>query len=143
LVVFEPALGLSTDVFPCEDSHAQERSLCKAVLETVQAGDVWIQDRHFWIRGFLCSLDTRGAFFIARQPQSLPYEIVTPWREAGRVVTGHVAEHRVRVYDAEGQAESVSDLLIPHQIALPKASRWMQRPRPRSCLVVVVATQSV
>jgi hypothetical protein len=27
LVVYEPAQGLVTDVFPCEDGHAQERSL--------------------------------------------------------------------------------------------------------------------
>jgi hypothetical protein len=27
LVVFEPASGLAVDVFPCEDAHAQERSL--------------------------------------------------------------------------------------------------------------------
>ncbi len=26
LVVLEPALGLATDIFPCEDGHAQERS---------------------------------------------------------------------------------------------------------------------
>jgi hypothetical protein len=27
LVVYEPALGVVTDVFPCENGHAQERSL--------------------------------------------------------------------------------------------------------------------
>jgi hypothetical protein len=37
LVVLEPQLRLATDVFPCEDAHAQERSLIGNVLETVQA----------------------------------------------------------------------------------------------------------
>ena len=45
LVVYEPAQGLVTDGFPCEDGHAQERSLFGTVLETVQADDLWIQDR--------------------------------------------------------------------------------------------------
>jgi hypothetical protein len=35
LVVYEPALGVVTDVFPCENGHAQERSLFGAVLEPV------------------------------------------------------------------------------------------------------------
>ena len=35
LVVYEPALGVVTDVFPCENGHAQERSLFGAVLDTV------------------------------------------------------------------------------------------------------------
>jgi hypothetical protein len=40
LVVYEPAQGLVTDVFPCADGHAQERSLLGAVLETVAADDL-------------------------------------------------------------------------------------------------------
>src|SRR5947209_20316424 len=47
LVVYEPAHGLVSDVFPCEDGHAQERSMLGLVLETVQANDLWIQDRNF------------------------------------------------------------------------------------------------
>ena len=47
LVVLEPALGLATDIFPCEDGHAQERSLLPEVLETVEAGDLWIGERNF------------------------------------------------------------------------------------------------
>jgi hypothetical protein len=36
LVVFSPALGLAIDVFPCEDGHAQERSLMPKVLNSVK-----------------------------------------------------------------------------------------------------------
>jgi hypothetical protein len=32
LVVYDPALEMATDVFPCEDGHAQERSLLEQVL---------------------------------------------------------------------------------------------------------------
>src|SRR5438128_6979518 len=102
LVVYEPAQGLVTDVFPCEDGHAQERSLFGAVLETVQAGDLWIQDRNFCTCAFLCEIDRRSAGFITRQHEGFPFEVVTTPRSVGRIETGHVAEQRVQVRDAQG-----------------------------------------
>src|SRR5437867_6761940 len=104
LVVYEPAQGLVTDVFPCEDGHAQERSLFGAVLETVQADDLWIQDRNFCTCAFLCEIDRRGAGFITRQHEGLPFEPVNILRSVGRIETGHVAEQRVQVWDAQGSA---------------------------------------
>src|SRR5437899_4200273 len=104
LVVYEPAQGLVTDVFPCEDGHAQERSLFGAVLETVQANDLWIQDRNFCTCAFLCAIDQRGAAFITRQHEGLPFERVNALRSVGRIETGHVAEQRVQVWDAQGSA---------------------------------------
>ena len=56
-----------SDVFPCEDGHAQERSLFASVLATVQAGDLWIADRNFCTREFLCDIDARGASFVIRE----------------------------------------------------------------------------
>jgi len=97
LVVYEPAQGLVTDVFPCEDGHAQERSLFGAVLETVQADDLWIQDRNFCTCAFLCEIDHRGAAFITRQHAGLPFAIVNALRSVGRIETGRVAEQRVQV----------------------------------------------
>jgi hypothetical protein len=102
LVVYEPAQGLVTDVFPCEDGHAQERSLVGAVLETVHAGDLWIQDRNFCTCAFLCEIDQRGAGFITRQHEGLPFEPVNVLRSVGRIETGHVAAQRVQVRDAQG-----------------------------------------
>src|SRR6266849_4026551 len=80
LVVYEPDQGLVSDVFPCEDGHAQERSLFGFVRKTVQAGDLWIADRNFCTRDFLCDIDKRGAGFIIREHQGLPFEIRTPLR---------------------------------------------------------------
>src|SRR5262249_36155676 len=73
-----------TDVFPCEDGHAQERSLLGAVLETVAAQDLWIADRNFCTRAFLGEIDTRGGFFIIRQHQGLPFEILSPLQSYDR-----------------------------------------------------------
>ena len=88
LVVYEPVQGLVTDVFPCEDGHAQERSLFGAVLETVQADDLWIQDRNFCTCAFLCEIDDRGAGFITRQHAGLPFESVNVLHSVGRIETG-------------------------------------------------------
>ena len=102
LVVYEPVVGLVSDVFPCEDGHAQERSLFTAVLGTVRTGDLWIADRNFCTREFLCDIDTRGAYFVIRQHRGLSFEILSPLHPLGRVETGHIAEQRVRVVDAQG-----------------------------------------
>ena len=103
LVVYEAAHGLVSDVFPCEDGHAQERSLLGQVLETVQAHDLWIQDRNFCTCAFLCGLDSRGAGFITRQHEGLPFEVITTLRPVGRIETGQVAEQRVEVRDVHGE----------------------------------------
>ena len=102
LVVYEPAHGLVSDVFPCEDGHAQERSLLGQVLETVQAHDLWIQDRTLCPCAFLCEIDRRGAGFITRPHEGLPFEVVTTLRAVGRIETGQVAEQRVQVRNPQG-----------------------------------------
>lgn len=112
LVVYEPAEGLVSDVFPCEDGHAQERSLFGPLLETVQANDLWIEDRNFCTRDFLGEIDDRDAFFITRQHGSLPFELLSPLRPVGRVETGQIAEQRVRVIDTQGQAHVYRRLRI-------------------------------
>ena len=112
LVVYAPDQGLVSDVFPCEDGHAQERSLFGSVLKTVRASDLWIADRNFCTRDFLCDIDNRGAGFIIRQHQGLPFEILTPLRSRGRVETGKIAEQRVRVVDGQGVAHTFRRLRI-------------------------------
>lgn len=102
LVVYEPALGLVTDVFPCENGHAQERSLFGPLLRTVQAGDLWIEDRNFCTRDFLCEIDNRDAFFVTREHLGLKFEILGALRSCERTPTGHVAQQRVCVLDKHG-----------------------------------------
>jgi DDE family transposase len=119
LVVYEPAHGLVTDVFPCEDGHAQERSMLGLVLETVQVNDLWIQDRNFCTCTFLCEIDTRGAGFITRQHEGLPFEMLNAFRAVGCIETGHVAEQRVQVRDAQGSTH----LLRRIRVKLDQATR--------------------
>jgi hypothetical protein len=102
LVVYEPAQGLVTDVLPCENGHAQERSLFGPLLHTVQAGDLWIEDRNFCTRAFLCDIDNRGACFITREHRGFQCELLGPLRSCGRTETGVVAQQRVKVVDHQG-----------------------------------------
>src|SRR3954468_21042980 len=53
LVVLDPDLMLVVDAIPCEDGHAQERSLLDQVEATVRPGDLWIADRNFCTTDFL------------------------------------------------------------------------------------------
>ena len=105
LVVYDPALGMAVDVFPCEDGHAQERSLLHLVLPTIQAGDLWIQDRNFCTRDFVCGIQGRGACFVTREHQGLAWEAATPLRSCGAVETGHVAEQWIELVDAQGRPQ--------------------------------------
>lgn len=104
LVVLEPDRMLATDVFPCEDGHAQERRLLPQVLPTVQKRDLWIADRNFCTTGFLFGIATRHAAFVIRQHrQTLRYELLGQRRKMGRCPTGMLYEQKVRLLDAEGK----------------------------------------
>ena len=104
LVVYAPAPGVVTDVFPCDNGHAQERSLFGTLLQTVEADDLWIADRNCCTRALLCGLAKREACFITREHRGLTCESVEALRACGRTETGSVAHQRVNVVDAHGQA---------------------------------------
>ena len=77
LVVLDPQLMLVIDAFPCEDGHAQERSLLGQVEATVQPKDLWIDDRNFCTTGFLFGIARREGFFLVRQhAATLTYTLV-------------------------------------------------------------------
>jgi hypothetical protein len=102
LVAYDPQLRLPIDVFPCEDGHAQERSLLGAVLTTIQPNDVWIADRNFCTIEFTCAIDAAKAFFIIREHKKYPFEPIGKEKCIGRVDTGKVYEQRIGVVDASG-----------------------------------------
>jgi IS4 transposase len=97
IAVLDPAQLLVSDVFLCEDAHAQERSLLPEMLETVQAGQVWIADRNFCTRSTLSGIAQRRAYFIIRAHQNLPWEALALLESMGLSATGEVFEQPVRV----------------------------------------------
>lgn len=113
LVVLEPDRMLISDVFPCEDGHAQERSLLPQVLATVEADDLWIADRNFCTTGFLYGVATHHAAFLIRQhAQTLHYELLGTRRKIGRCPTGILYEQRMRLTDGKGWSMEVRRITI-------------------------------
>jgi hypothetical protein len=97
LVVLDPELRLAINVFPCEDGHAQERSLFDQVLATVKPGELWIGDRNMCTLGFLFGLNRNGANFVIREHKSMPWEAVNALQAVGCVETGDLFEQTVRL----------------------------------------------
>lgn len=103
LVVLEPDRMLATDVFPCEDAYAQERSLLREVLTTVQKNDLWIADRNFCTTDFLFGIAGREAKFLIRQHRStLTCQLLEGRRKVGPCPTGMIYEQKTRLTDREG-----------------------------------------
>lgn len=113
LVVLEPDLMLATDVFPCEDGHAQERSLLPQVLKTVQSKDLWIADRNFCTTAFLFGIAKRqGAFLIRQHASTLHYDLLGKPRRIGRCPTGTIYEQPMQLYDRDGSSMVVRRVTI-------------------------------
>ncbi len=103
LVVYDPLLRLPIDVFPCEDGHAQERSLLESVLRTIQKDDVWIADRNFCTLGFTCGIMGRDAFFVIREHKQYPSQLIGKEKYIGKTETGKVYEQGISVVDDTGE----------------------------------------
>ena len=113
LVVLEPDRMLATDVFPCEDGHAQERSLLPQVLKTAEAKDLWIADRNFCTTGFLFGIAEGGAAFVIRQhKQTLQYELLGDRRQVGRCPTGMIYEQKMRIINDAGKSRTIRRITI-------------------------------
>jgi IS4 transposase len=104
LVVLDPASMLMVDLFPCEDAHAQERSLLPEVLKSVQPGDLYIADRNFCTTQFLFGLVARGADFVIRQHASTLQgkELLGTRKRIGRTDRGVVYEQKLRINNEQG-----------------------------------------
>src|SRR3954465_852777 len=104
LVVLDPQVMLVTEVIPCEDGHAQERSLLEHLLTLVRPRDLWIEDRNFCTTGFVFGVVRRQAFFVIRQHAgNLPWQFVGKRRSCGRIETGKVLEQTIRVAHEDGE----------------------------------------
>lgn len=102
LVVLDPALMLATHMIPCEDAHAQERSMLGQVLALVQPRDLWIADRNFCTLRFLHDIQQRGAFYAIRHHAGMPAVSSGDLRSIGRSDTGDVFEQEVTFVTPEG-----------------------------------------
>lgn len=113
LVVLDPQLMMATDVIPCEDGHAQERSLLPQILETVQRSEVWIADRNFCTAKFLFGIMARRAHFIIREhATSPPRELVGRRQKVCTCNTGIIYEQKLRIWDNQGSEKIVRRITV-------------------------------
>ena len=102
LVLLDPEYMLVTDIFLCEDGHAQERSFLFQVLEAIVAWDLIIADRNFCTTQFLFGIAPLQAFFLIRQhSQNLYWQLQGRCRYLGRTTTGRVYEQQVTLHNPE------------------------------------------
>ena len=101
LVVYEPALGLVSDLVLCEDAYTQERALLTQLLPRVQANDLWVADRNFCTTKFVFGVKRQQGFVLVRQHRTnLPCQAKGRRRRIGTTETGVVYEQQVLVTDA-------------------------------------------
>src|SRR5205823_6480435 len=102
LVVYEPRLGLVTDLVLCEDAYTQERALLTQILPRLQAHDLVVADRNFCTTRFVFGVQAQKAFTIVRQHRrNLPCIPVSKLKKCGQTDTGVVYEQMVRVSDPD------------------------------------------
>ncbi len=112
LVVYDPEFEIVTNVFPCEDGHAQERSLLSAVLDTVEENDLIISDRNFCVRTFLGGIHDANAYFISRHHQQVPYEEKSKLKLIDKTDTGRVFEQSIEIDNGYGKAIKMRRIVI-------------------------------
>jgi hypothetical protein len=106
LMVFDPQLQTIEAMVPCEDGHAQERSLLGQVGPLVGAGQVWLADRNFCTEEFLGDIAERdrGAHSLIREHGQLRFTPLEAMRSVQPAAPGHceVSEQWVQLRQAAG-----------------------------------------
>jgi Transposase DDE domain len=103
LVVYDLVLGLVIDAVPCEDAHAQERTLLHEMLAGCAPGDLWVGDRNFSVAWWFLEVSRRKAYFLVRQHATAVHiEPLDEFVVIGRSATGEVQEQEVRVVEMDG-----------------------------------------
>jgi IS4 transposase len=112
LVLLDPRTRLMLDVFPCEDAHAQERSLLGDVVAVLCADDLIVADRNFCAGQFVREIQERRAYFLIRQHAStLPRKRLIGKRvKVGKTESGVVYEQTLEIRFSKTLGEQVMRL---------------------------------
>ena len=130
LVIYEPGLGLVTDLVLEEDAYTQERALLTQVLPRLQADDLVVADRNFCTTRFVFGVHARKAFTIVRQHRSnLPCTPTSKLKKCGATDTGVAWEQSVQVTDPDS-----GEVLTLRRIEL----RLLQKTRDGDCTIAVL-----
>lgn len=96
VVVYDPDSALVCDIVACEDAYQSERIGAAELIDSAQAGQVWIGDRHFCTQPLLCGLQQRAAGFIVREHTNHPrLQARGCWGEYSTIPTGRVRQQHI------------------------------------------------
>jgi IS4 transposase len=113
LVTLDGDMRMVLDVFPCEDAYTSERLLLLELVETIQAGELWIADRNFCTPLFVWEVAARAACFLVREhATNLNWDAAGPRRYIGRSNKGAVYEQPVRLLDGHGSSLTARRITI-------------------------------
>ena len=113
LAILDPQSQLIEGIVPCEDGHAQERSLVDAFLKLVAPNDVWIEDRNFCTTKLIFGITQRQGFFVVRQhSQSLRWQPTGEFGAEVAIVDGMMAEQEITVTNESGEQLSIRRVRI-------------------------------
>lgn len=101
LALLDPERMLIDDIIPCEDGHAQERSLLDQVLPLIEPRDLVIADRNFCTLMFLLGIRSRRGSFVIRQHGRMPWTPRSKPRYLGRCETGRMYEQVIELRHPE------------------------------------------
>lgn len=102
LVVYDPDRGCVLDVVACADGYTQERALLTEIVSRVAPGEVWVADRNFCTRGFVCDVVARGGHVVLREHKNVPVTEESGVRFVGKCETGGVFEQDVSLSSEDG-----------------------------------------
>lgn len=129
LVVLDPRRNLIEDILPCEDGHAQERSLLLEFVELLKPNQLWIADRNFCTLLMLFEIALNKAFFIIREHAGLTVHLKGKRGHVGTTATCEVYEQIAWVEDVEGDRLEVRRITI-----------YLNEPTEDGTCVIVVLT---
>jgi hypothetical protein len=126
LVFYDPRYDLITDVIPCEDAYAQERSLSDQALALIARKDCVIADRNFCTTKFLFGIACQMGYFVIRQHAStLTWAALGKARNAGKDGQGRqLKEQLILLTDpTTGATMKVRRIIIPLRKANDKGEK--------------------
>ena len=97
VVILDAATMSISDVYVNEDGHSQECEQIPALLDRVEASELWLADRHYSTLGMMMGVAERGACFLIRQHGAFKPQPLSERVFVGKTETGKVYQQEVRI----------------------------------------------
>jgi hypothetical protein len=105
LAILDPQYRMFIDIIPCEDGHAQERSLFPQLEPLIEEDDLWIADRNFATLDLMFMMANKGACFLMRQHGAFKtWTELNEEKHVGKTETGWVYEQRISIINPKTDA---------------------------------------